>query len=101
MKKIIVMLAVTAMLALSMPGQGFFNLNFEAAYNLPANPPFPSGELVPAANALPDWIAYGGDTVLSSINYASNDISGVRTLVELEGGSLALSGSFSVGLFLD
>ena len=92
-------LVIAAVFSISAQGQGFLNLNFESAYNLPENPPFPNGELVSATNGLPDWTAYAGDNALAEINYVSNDISGSQTSVELEGGALALSGDFSVGLY--
>lgn len=94
------MLAVVAVLSPAV-GQGFLNLNFESAQNLPANPPFPDGTDLPATNALPGWTAYNNNVVLSEINYVSNEFSGSSTVVELQGGSLALSGDFSVALFSD
>jgi hypothetical protein len=98
MKTIATAMAIAGSFIISAHGQGYLNLSFEAAQNLPGNPPIPDGVDVPATNALPDWTAYGGNA-LGSINYVSNYISGASTLVVLEGGSLALSGSFSVGLF--
>lgn len=92
-------LAITAIFIISARGQGFLNLNFESAQNLPGNPPIPDGVQVAAANALPDWAAYNGPNSLAFINYVSNYISGVSTSVTLEGGSLALSGNLSVELF--
>ena len=78
-------------------GQGFLNLDFESAYNLPGNPG-PNGTLVSVTNALPDWIAYEGDSVLSEVYYGSNTLD-YEAGPELEGGSLAFSGNFSVGLY--
>ncbi len=80
-------------------GQGFSNLNFESAYDLPANPDG-EGELVPVTSALPDWTAYEGSLALSEIYYVSNTLGNVSGTVEREGGSLALSGNnLSVGLY--
>jgi hypothetical protein len=96
-------LAIAAFFAISARGQGFLNLNFESAKNLPGNPPVPDGVDVAATNALPGWIAYNGPinsgNALADINYVSNFFGGSSTAVELEGGSLALSGDFSVGLY--
>lgn len=94
-------MAASAMFIISACGQGFLNLNFELAHNLPGNPPIPDGVDVPATNALPDWTAYDGLLALSQINYVSNYFSAPGTSVELEGGSLALGGNFSVGLYLN
>jgi hypothetical protein len=96
-KIIIITLAVVAIFIVSARGQGFLNLDFESAYNLPGNPG--NGELVSVSNALPDWTAYQGDVALSDIYYVSNSL-GYAGAVTLEGGSLALSGSFSVGLYV-
>jgi hypothetical protein len=102
MKKITMMLAVVAIVAFSARGQGFLNLNFESAQNLPGNPPIPDGANVAATNALPGWTAYNGPinsgNILADINYVSNFFGGYATVVELEGGSLALSGDFSIEL---
>lgn len=103
MKKITAILAVVALFIISVRGQGFLNLNFESAQNLPANPPVPDGVDVAATDALPDWTAYNGPAtlanVLADINYVSNSFYAASTAVELEGGSLALNGDFSVGLY--
>jgi hypothetical protein len=99
---VILILAIAMALSISSQGQGFLNLDFESASqtgtNFPANPG--SGELVAVTNALPGWTAYNGDIALSEIYYVSN-YSRVSGSVMLEGGSLALSGNFSVGLFGD
>jgi hypothetical protein len=101
MKTIIAILILATAMAFSFSahGQGFLNLDFESASqtgtNFPANPG--SGELVAVTNALPGWTAYNGDVALSEIYYVSN-YSRVSGTVMLEGGSLALSGNFSVGL---
>jgi len=98
MKKTTLMLIVTALLIISVRGQGFINLDFSLAYNLPSNPGI-DGLSVSVTNALPDWTAYGGHNVLSSINYLSNSFAGFSTPVQLEAGSLALGGNnFAVGL---
>jgi hypothetical protein len=97
MKTITMTLAMAAFFVISARGQGFLNLDFESAQNLPGNPG--NGELVSTVNALPGWTAYDGDYALPNINYVSNYISGVATTVELEGGSLALSENLSVGLY--
>ena len=91
-------LVIAAVFSISAQGQGFLNLNFESAQNLPASPPKPNGDSVPVTNALPGWAAYGSGEPYSDINYVSSYFSGYSTEVELEGGSLALSGEFSVGL---
>jgi hypothetical protein len=93
-------LAVVALFILSARGQRFQNLNFESAQNLPENPPIPDGVNVAATNALPDWTVYDGSLALSYIYYVSNTL-GYEANVELEGGSLALSGNYSVGLYLN
>jgi hypothetical protein len=99
MKRITMTLAITAIfIILSVRGQGFQNLNFESAQNLPGNPG-PSGASVPVSNALPDWAAYAGPNALSSISYVSNNFPGSSSLVELEAGTLALAGNWSVALF--
>jgi hypothetical protein len=98
MKRITATLAV-AMLIISAHGQGFLNLNFESTYNLPGNPG-QYGTLVSVVNALPDWTVYNGDSVLSEVYYGSNTLD-YEFGGELEGGSLALSGDFSIGLYLN
>ncbi|MGH8023961.1 MAG: PEP-CTERM sorting domain-containing protein [Limisphaerales bacterium] len=77
-------------------GQEFLNLNFESAYDL-TNPP-EEGEQVALTNAIPGWTAYAGTLALSEVWYSSNNFVD-HTVVELEGGSLAISGAFSVGLY--
>jgi hypothetical protein len=96
---VILILAIAMAFSFSSHGQGFINLDFESAYNLPANPPEPNGVRVAVTNALPGWTAYNGDVAYSGIYYVSNYISGASTAVELAGGSVALSGNFSVGLY--
>ncbi len=93
-KRITVTLAIVAVLSVSAQGQNFSNLNFESAYDLPANPS--NGVYIPAANAFPDW-ALGGSEV--SVFYESNFLgdAGVSA-VQLEGGALALDGDFSLRL---
>ena len=102
MKTITITLAIAVFFTISARGQGFQNLDFESAQNLPGNPG--SGELVPVTNALPGWTAYDGilpgALALSSIYYVSNTLN-VAGSVELEGGSLALSGNLSVELYLN
>jgi hypothetical protein len=96
-KIITIVLVIVA--AISARGQGFLNLNFESAYNLPGNPGN-NGTPVSVANALPDWAAYDGPNALSDIYYVSNSFPGASTAVELESGSLAISGNnLSVGLY--
>ncbi len=75
-------------------GQGFSNLNFESAYDLPANPDS-EGELVSVTYALPDWTADGG---APAIYYGSNTLEHTQGAT-LEGGTLALSGDFSAALY--
>jgi hypothetical protein len=101
MKQIAMAVIIAAISAICARGQSFQNLDFESAYGLPGNPG--SGELVSAANALPDWTAYYGppsnDEPLSSITYASNSAPlGAVTVVSLLGGSAALSGEFGIEL---
>ena len=91
------LLVTTAIFTISARGQGFLNLNFESAKNLPGNPG--NGTLVSAANALPDWTAYQGGVALANVYYLSNSLGNVSGAVELEGGSLALSGNFSAALY--
>jgi hypothetical protein len=98
MKIVIIILAVASIFIVSARGQNFENLNFESAQSLPPNPGTGNGALVSVANALPDWIAFDGTAALSSIYYISNSFSGFATSVQLEGGSLALSGNLSVGV---
>lgn len=98
MKRIAIELIVMALFVISSRGQGFMNLNFESAYNLPGNPG--RGEFVSVSNAIPDWTAFDGVSMLSQVEYISNNFPGVQTTVELEGGSLAISGNdLSVGLY--
>ena len=105
MKRIIMIQVIVAIFTILARGQGFLNLNFESAQNLPVNPPVPDGMDVAATNALPGWTAYNGPVnlgnAIADINYVSNFFGGSSTAVELEGGSLALSGDFSVGLYAD
>jgi len=98
MKRITTILVAAAIFAIPMYGQGFLNLSFESAQNLPGNPG-ENGVSIPVADALPGWTAYDGDYAYADIYYVSNNFPGVATSVELEGGSLALSGDFSVGLY--
>ena len=99
MKRITMTLAFAAIFITLARGQGFQNLDFESAQNLPGNPGA-HGTPVSVTDALPDWMAYDGDLALSSIYYVSNTFpGGASSSVELEGGSLALSGEFSVGLY--
>ncbi len=100
MKRITMILAVNAIFIISARGQSFQNLNFESAQDLPGNPGN-NGTSVSVANALPDWTVYDGSLALSYVYYVSNNFLGDTTAVELEGGSLALSGNFSVGLYFD
>ena len=93
------LLVTTAIFTISARGQGFLNLNFESAKNLPGNPG--NGTLVSTANALPDWTAYQGGVALANVYYLSNSLGNVSGAVELEGGSLALSGNFSAALYSD
>jgi hypothetical protein len=95
----IAIVAAVSIFTISACGQGFINLNFESAYSLPGNPPRPNGESVSVTNATPGWTAYGAGEPYLDIYYVSNYFSGAATDVELEGGSLALSGEFSVGLY--
>ena len=98
MKRILMTVLMSACVIASARGQGFLNLDFSLAHNLPSNPGI-DGLSVSVTNALPDWTAYGGHNVLSSINYLSNSFAGFSTPVQLEAGSLALGGNnFAVGL---
>ena len=98
MKSITISLAFVAIFSISARGQGFLNLNFESAQNLPGNPG--NGQLIPVTNALPDWTAIGA--VFSEVYYVSNILGHAGPGPELEGGSLALSGNnLSVGLYDD
>jgi hypothetical protein len=101
MKRTVLSFIFAVICAVAAKGQGFLNLDFESAYNLPGNPPVPDGTDVGATSALPDWTAYDGDVVLSEINYVSNYFYGEATSIELEGGILALGGIFSTELFID
>ena len=99
MKRILMTVLMSACVIASARGQGFLNLDFSLAHNLPSSPGI-EGLSVSVTNALPDWNAYEGEKVLSSIYYVSNNFSSAYTLVELEGGTLALGGNnFGVGLF--
>jgi hypothetical protein len=101
MKRTVLSFVFAVICAVAAKGQGFLNLDFESAYNLPGNPPVPDGTDVGATSALPDWTVYDGDVVLSEINYVSNYFYGEATSIELEGGILALGGTFSTELFID
>jgi hypothetical protein len=97
MKTKTMVLALIAFIVVSAYGQSFSNLDFDLAQNLPGNPS--NGVPVSVTNALPYWTAYGGIMALSEIYYESN-ILGHAQGVELEGGSLALSGNeYSVGFY--
>ena len=99
MKRILMTVLMSACVIASARGQGFLDLDFSLAHNLPSSPGI-EGLSVSVTNALPDWNAYEGEKVLSSIYYVSNNFSSAYTLVELEGGTLALGGnSFGVGIF--
>ena len=104
MKRITAILAVVALFIISARGQGFLNLNFESAQNLPGSLTNNSA-YVAVTNAMPHWTVYSGPAdegdVLSDIYYVSNYLSGSQSPVELEGGTLALSGNYSVELFGD
>ena len=104
MKRTTAILAVVALFIISARGQGFLNLNFESAQNLPGSLTNNSA-YVAVTNALPDWTVYSGPAeegdVLSDIYYVNNYLSGSQSPVELEGGTLALSGNYSVELFGD
>ncbi len=89
---------IAAIFTISARGQGFLNLNFESAQNLPGNPGN-NGVSVPVTDALPDWSVYDGPNALADIYYVSNSLPGISTAVELEGGTLALNGNYSVELF--
>jgi hypothetical protein len=100
-KTIAMTLALGIIFITAARGQGFLNLNFEAAFgtgtNFPGNPG--AGVALPAESALPGWTAFEGDNALSYIYYVSNSL-GNRWAVELESGSLALTGNgLTVGLY--
>jgi hypothetical protein len=97
-KRATIATVIAAAFIISASGQGFLNLNFDSAYNLPGNPGY--GEAVSATNALPDWTAYDGSLALSRVYYTSNTFLGSGASVGLEGGSLALSGNYSAALYL-
>ena len=90
-------LAVAAVFVISARGQSFLNLDFESAQNLTNNPG--NGVRVAATNALPDWTAYNDSLALSAVFYETNYV-GSGGSVALDGGSLALSGNWSVFLGL-
>lgn len=85
-------LLAIVIVAASARGQGFVNLDFEEATNLP-----PPNSSVAVSNALPGWSAFAGTNQLSSIIY---DPGGGGTFyVGLYGSNNAvLSGNFSVVL---
>ncbi|HEV2319751.1 MAG TPA: PEP-CTERM sorting domain-containing protein [Verrucomicrobiae bacterium] len=95
MKRVSTILSLISIFIVSAHGQGFLNLDFESAYDLPGNPG--TGTLVSVTNALPDWTVDGGLTDV----YCESNILDRRSYVELLGGSLALSGNFSAELFLN
>jgi hypothetical protein len=104
MNRIIMIQIVAAIFSISGRGQGFLNLNFASAQNLPGYPTN-NVQSIPVTNALPHWSAYNGpvnsDNVLADINYLTNSAYAGGT-VELLGGSAALSGNdFSVYLGSD
>jgi hypothetical protein len=96
MKKVAAIVTVAVSLIISVSGQGFLNLNFESAYDLPGNPG-EDGVLVSVTNALPNWTA--GDGALSEVNYASNYVAGSEAPIGLVGGSLVPSGNYSAELY--
>jgi hypothetical protein len=93
MKRTTIMLAVGTTLIISARGQGFINLDFESAsaQNLTNN------AFVATTSAVPGWATYSGSSSLTEIYYETNHPDG-STAVVLDGGSLALSGNFSVWL---
>ncbi|HTR43357.1 MAG TPA: PEP-CTERM sorting domain-containing protein [Pseudomonadales bacterium] len=98
MKRTTVALAFVALFIISGHGQGFLNLNFESAQNLPGNPG--NGMLIPVTNALPDWTALESNLAFTDIYYVSNVLGHAGPGPELEGGSLALGDShLSVGFY--
>lgn len=93
MKKLLITcLSATTIAITSTHGQGFMNLDFEAAKVV-----FPTNNVgIAVTNALPGWLAYFGTNKLSSIEY---NLHTVVPPVELFGSnSLVLSGNFSVQL---
>lgn len=97
MKRIPATVAIAAIFTITAHGQEFLNLDFESAYNLPANPG--NGTLVGVTNSLPDWAPFDGPEALGNFYYVSNSLGDVSSPIELEGGSMALSGDFSIGLY--
>ena len=86
-----VILFIAVIFSVPARGQGFLNLNFDSAQNLPGNPG--EGVLLSVTNALPDWTAYQGGLLIPDVYYFSNFVGGADTTVELFGGSLALTGN--------
>ena len=82
-KMILAKLAFGLFFIMSARGQGFLNLNFESAYNLPGNPG--SGVPVSVTNALPGWTAYDGPNLLANIYYVSNSFPGANTACRIGG----------------
>jgi hypothetical protein len=99
MARVTMTFLAAAAFVISARGQDFVNLDFESAQNLPANPGI-HGTSVATTSALPGWTAYDGNLALSEVYYGSNTLSYAAN-PELEGGSLALSGDFSVELYVD
>ncbi len=95
MKNIFLIIAIVSM-SIAAFGQGFVNLNFESAKNMPTNASV--GGFVAASNALPGWDAsYGGYGVAPMpFLYYINNVDGIGTLIEILGGEAALSGNYSV-----
>ncbi len=97
MKNIFLIIAIVSM-SIAAFGQGFVNLNFESAKNMPTNAG--GGVVVSAANALPGWDpSYGpGNTPVMQLFYMTNTTAETKSTIEILGGGLALDGNYSVYL---
>ena len=97
MKNIFLIIAIVSM-SIAAFGQGFVNLNFESAKNMPTNASV--GGFVAASNALPGWDpSYGpGNTPVMQLFYMTNTTAETKSTIEILGGGLALDGNYSVYL---
>lgn len=92
--KVIASLSVATAMSISTFGQGFVNLNFESAQNIPSVSNI--GEYpVSVANALPGWRIVPNN-IYNLIMYTLDPQYQWDNSVVLVGGNLALSGNYSV-----
>ncbi|SRR5579875_1004699 len=98
MKHVILTFCVALFFEMAAHGQGFVNLDFEAARVIPVSTNAYGAVNIAVTNALPGWAAFSGSNPLSTIPYNS-PVSGPAPDVGLIGGNTnAIQGNFSVQL---